>query len=531
MKITESQQILQLFTQYAKEALTVGDRFTGRILSLADGLLTLQLPDGSKVNAEVKSGAEYSQGQVLRLEVVEENEGRLFVKEVVTNQAQAKDTSMDPVGILKALKLPTDGGRMEIVKAMTELGVKPSAQIIEKALNLIQSQDVTEPRQAVFLILNKMENNSEYFPLIKQFEDQSFQFHEKLQGLANKLTQLQDSTVLALADALVTDEIVQKQDLPALARQITSILNSNSVPDKTTTDLSLAADKALINTLKNVLQQMSTLAAAPQNLLQHPTTELMENKAIDTLLNQLLPGFEKADPPLQNEIVKAVADFFEQVVQEKNQQPMTAERAGQIILKAAHEALSDTSVRAQDAGLPKVDEWIEQTERKLQVISQVLGKVEGPESERLLPELRELQTAVSFFNDITSYEAFVQLPLVLKDNTTHGELYVMKRKGPRKPNAEDFSLFLSLTTMNLGTIDTFVHVQKKNIMLRVMVENEKFYPLLTDQTKALHEALKLKGFHLYELKVAPRDEELDLFNAMKKAHDITQPNQKIDIKV
>ena len=531
MKITDSQQILQLFTQYAKEALTVGDRFTGRILAITDGLLALQLPDGSKVNAEVKSGVEYSPGQVLRLEVVDENEGRLFVKEVAANQIQPKDNPMDPVSVLKALKLPTDGGRTEIVKAMTDLGVKPSAQMVEKALNLIQSKDITEPRQAVFLVLNKMENNSEYFPLIKQFQQQSFQFHERLQSLANNLTQLDSNTVLTLADTLVTDEILQKQDLSSLAKQISSTLNSSDAPDVTKTELSVIPDKALVNTLKNVLQQIITPASDSENILQYPQSKLVDQKAIHTLLNRLLPGFEKADPPLRNEIVKALADFSAQVVQEKNLQPMTLEKAELIILKAAQDVLSDTSVRVQDAGLPKVDEWIEQTERKLLVFSQVLERAEGKEGERLLPEVRELQTAISFFNDITSYEAFVQLPLVLKDNTAQGELYVMKRKGPKKLNAEDFSLFLSLTTMNLGTIDTFVHVQKKNIMLRVMVDDERLYPLLTDQTKALYEALKAKGFHLYELKVAPRDDGLDLFNAVKKARDITQPNRKIDIKV
>ena len=49
--------------------------------------------------------------------------------------------------------------------------------------------------------------------------------------------------------------------------------------------------------------------------------------------------------------------------------------------------------------------------------------------------------------DIQSYEAFVQIPVVLRDNTSTGELYIMKRKGKRgKIKPDDFSLFLSLTT-------------------------------------------------------------------------------------
>jgi hypothetical protein len=524
MKITDSQQILQLLTQYAKEALSVGDRFTGRILAITDGLLMLQLPDGSKINAEVKSGEEYSPGQVLRLEVVEENESRLFVKEVVTNQVQAEDKAMDPVSLLKTLKLLADSSRVEIVKAMADLGVKPSAGDIEKAVDLLQTQQILEPKQAVFILLNDMENNKAYFPLIKQLDEQSFHFQDKLQNLAANLAQMDDSTVLVLADTLAAEEILQKQDLTTLSKQITSLLRSGVDP-------SLNPEKIGSGVLKNILRVMSSLpvSPAPEGLVQPAQAKADEIKTIQMLLSRFLPDFEKADQPLQNQIVKALADFSAQIVREKNLQPLTPDRARAIITQAGRETL--TSVRASDAALPKVDQWIEETERKLLVISKVLEKAEGPAGERLLPQVRELQTAIQFFNEVSSYEAFVQIPLILKDNTTQGELYVMKRRGPRKLNAEDFSLFLSLSARNLGTIDTFVHVQKKNIMLRVMVEDERFYSLLTNEYKALHEALRLKGFALYELKVAPREEGLDLFNAVKKAREITEPNKKIDIRV
>jgi hypothetical protein len=524
MKITDSQQILQLFMQYARESLSVGDRFTGRVLAITDGLLTLQLPDGSKVNAEVKSGEEYSPGQVIRLEVVEVNDGRLIAKEVAVNQVKAEDKPFDPVSLLKALKLPADDNRVEIVKAMTDLGAKPSAEMIEKAVQLLESRQITEPRQAVFLLLNKMESNKDYFPLVKQFDEKSFHFQEKLLTLANHLTQLDEETVLALADALVTEEIFEKQDLPAFLKQITSLLKSTG---------DQVSEKSISSILKNIMQQLSSLSVKPASGDSVPQLQSKaENfKAIYTLLNRFMHGFDKAHRQVQEQVIKNVAEFLEQVNQEKNLQPLTPDRAKQVILRAVHGEPGDTTVRTTDAGVPKVDQWIERTEKKLLAIGQVLEKTESPEAERLLPELRELHTALSFFNDVTTYEAFVQLPLALKDNTTQGELYVMKRKGLRKLNADDFSLFLSLSTVNLGTIDTFVQVWNKNVMLRVMVEDERFYPLLTNQYKALYDALKSKGFSLYELKVAPRDEGPDLFNAVKKAREITEPSTRIDIKV
>ena len=144
----------------------MGDTFTGRILSLVDGQLMLALADGSTVNAEVQTGAEYKQGQVLRLEVVGENQGRLIVKETTQQATQTEMKTTDPASVLKALKLPADNSRVEIVKAMLDMEVKPTVSLIEKTSELLKSQQVTDPKQAVFLVLNEMEQTGDYFPLV-----------------------------------------------------------------------------------------------------------------------------------------------------------------------------------------------------------------------------------------------------------------------------------------------------------------------------------------------------------------------------
>lgn len=521
MKISEaaSQQILQLFSQYAGKSLSMGDTFTGRILSLVDGQLLLALADGTTVNAEVQNDAQYTQGQVLRLEVVGENQGRLIVKETAQQTTHAEMKKLDPANILKALKLPADSNRVEIVKAMLDMDVKPTASLIEKASELLKSQQVTESRQAVFLVLNEMEQSGEYFPLVKSLDDQSFHFQQKWQSLMNTLSGLDDDTVVLLADRLLVEELLQTQEFTAL--QLPTLQQSGA-------DQPL--DKNMINAFKDVLRQLLSpeLQTYPEGNGNMPLSEKIES--VSTLLHRFFPETQNLDMQLQDEIIKKLLDLSSQLTAKKNEQSLTPEMARKILSQAGNELPSERIVGGADSGLPKVDRWFQEMEGKLESLAGALS--ESGKASELLPEVRELQTAVRFFNDITSYEAFVQLPLLLKDNTTHGELYVMKRKGPRKKlNAEDFSLFLSLSTMNLGTIDTFVHVQNKNVLIRVAVEDERFYTLLTDENKPLYEALMAKGYRLFELKVTHREERLNLFNAMKKAREIVEPDLKIDVKV
>ena len=113
----------------------------------------------------------------------------------------------------------------------------------------------------------------------------------------------------------------------------------------------------------------------------------------------------------------------------------------------------------------------------------------------------------------------MQIPVELKNNNTECELYIMKRKGARgKIKADDFTLFLSLTTKNLGVVDTFVHVRNKNVMLRVMAEDESLFDYFLREYRPLYESLQSKGFRLYELKCVLKDEKVNL-HAMKKASE------------
>ena len=127
---------------------------------------------------------------------------------------------------------------------------------------------------------------------------------------------------------------------------------------------------------------------------------------------------------------------------------------------------------------------------------------------------------------------FVQIPFIFKENQTDGELYIMKKaRGKGKINSRDFTLFLSLSTDNIGDLDIFVHVKNKNVMVKVFAENENYKPLFTNEYKSLYESLKGKGYTLFELGFELKDEKVSIFNAEKKALILLESKSKIDIKV
>ncbi len=532
MKVSKaaSQQILQFLSQFGGESIKVGDTITGRIVFVEDGLLLMQLPDGSRINAQVQSDAKYSAGDILKLEVMEEKQGQYFVREVVHNpiNSLSNKEKENPEILLKLMNLPVDKTRLEIVKAILDMGARPVPDIVEKSNHIITGKHVTDPKQAVFLAFNEMGNKEEYFPMVKQLKEGSFHFREKWLNLTNQLKQLDNNTINHIAREFMIQEAFQELDLPAAEKQIQQLINygqnhseSVIIPEKSN----------VIVFLKDILPELITL---PEETV---SGEHQEENSLK-LAKQYLEGWEKLSKPQRDEVVLFFKNFLRQVKEKSgvNDQMLIEAKTSEVskyVEKIMTAVSSKISVKSSDAFIPKVDEWTEDIEKKLMIIKEAVVRYAGTESQNLLPVVRELETALRFFQDIISYETFVQIPLVLKESTYQGELYVMKRKRKRgRIDIEDFSLFLSITTQNLGVMDIFVHVRNKNVMLRVMMENETFYELVTPEYKPLYEALKLKGFYLYDLKYSLRDEGIDILNASKKAADMApEQNSKIDFKI
>ena len=440
MKISEaaSQQFLTLLSMATKNSLSVGDTFVGRILSVENSLVWIQLLDGSKISAQVKSDTQYSAGDVLKLEVVEQTQGQILVKETEFSPAttlQTQDELQNPEKLLNSLKLPVDKDYVEVMGAFVKMGVTPTAELVTRSVNLLRGKEISDPKQAVFLSVNNMDHQEAYFPVVKQFGERAFQFQEKWQHLFQQLGQMDEQSVMAMADKFLLHEAAQSLGMEQAFQQIREILAPHANPTQPETDVNLSAS------LEKILL----------NLITDEDNTLFMDKDIFNELEATFPAIKNLPVQLQNELQKILRNVLNAAKEQKYAPPKDLAEAKTIIERMMTVQDPKIEVGSSRARLPKAEEWMMDAEKKLDLILEGLAQTVGADADKILPDVRELKAAIHFFQDITQYEAFAQIPLVLADNSTQGELYVMKRKGTRKKlTADDFSLFLSLTTKNLG---------------------------------------------------------------------------------
>jgi hypothetical protein len=594
MRISEaaSQQTLQLLSQITKGESSVGEILTGRVLSVDNGLILIRLVDGSQISARTPADAQYLIGEVINLEILEEKQDLIFARRVGDPSEQGglyKDAELDPSIMLKKLGLPVESRYIEILKAVYETGTEPTADIVKKALQLLTDGQVKDPKQAAFLACNDMAEKPLYFPVLKNLTDGVFNFQKEWSNATQEINLLDDKTIMEIAEGFLVNDIIHNMDFSEASIQIEKLIESGmrykgSGSGSGSGALPVSIKPMVANFIKSILSGILSSKKSFQSIHEETTAGLLDssgisstsaavsdtatanatstttststsastsaeftgnifadnfilnsnyNEILETVTEQYFPENTISDKSQQDEITTILNNLLLQIKETIPNKPLTVDEAKKIISGSISKLIEKTASNSSEVNLPNIDEWADDTKTRLNIIKEALVNSTAPQRESVLVQVSELETALSFFQDIISYEAFAQIPLILNNNTTDGEIYIMKRKNKRrKLDPDDFSVFLSLTTTNLGTLDTFINVRNKNVLLRFMTDDEKHFGLLQDKYKHLYEALKAKGFNLYEIKCSLREEGIHLMNANKKASDILYAkNKKIDIRI
>lgn len=116
---------------------------------------------------------------------------------------------------------------------------------------------------------------------------------------------------------------------------------------------------------------------------------------------------------------------------------------------------------------------------------------------------------VDFIQQLNQVYAYVQLPLKLKGNNAHGELYVYTNKKNMAKKDGNISALLHLDMEHLGTVDVYVVMSDGKIGTNFYLENEEMMDFLEPHLPELTERLNNRGYET-EVKVTVREEKVNV---------------------
>ncbi len=149
-----------------------------------------------------------------------------------------------------------------------------------------------------------------------------------------------------------------------------------------------------------------------------------------------------------------------------------------------------------------VKELYQRLSRQMAELQQTLSQA-GKEGAALAKTAQSVQSNLDFMNQLNQAYAYVQLPLKLRQQNAHSDLYVYTNKKNLREKEGDLSALLHLDLEHLGSTDIYVKMHGAAVQTDFYLADELSFQLISGFTGQLAERLEQKGYTC-EIKVENR---------------------------
>ena len=481
-------KILNTSNKNILSELSIGDLFRAKVISISTDNMLLQLMDGTTLSAKMEANTTLSEGQSLNLIVEDKVNNQVYVKLNQPNKPIDNNKEFNIENFLKEIGLESNKETKSLIQYIKNNNFELDTKVINGALTLMKEENIDIPK-AVFLARNDNINNDNFVNMLNRMLSGDYKISDNI----NKLIELIKQPQIDIIEG-------NKIEIEALNKNIE--LNDIEI-------------KALIDIGDKIIQNSGNTNINKAN--------------IETLLTNEIPSFNKLDISSKEQIIK----LFEGVILKSQ----SIEEQGENLknsFKKIENSLEKIFYNAdkKEESILEIKKVFSELKDNLESVKTILNDLKAPIKGEMLKVINEVDNSIKFFNEISTYEAFVQIPLKINNQKTSGDLYIMKRKkGKSGINPNDFSLFISLNTSSLGNIDSFIQVKNKNVMLNFAVENNAIFDIIKDNYKYIYEGLNQKGFKLVDLNYRLIDQKSQLINTESIVGSLIHKERRIDLKI
>ncbi|WP_455715617.1 flagellar hook-length control protein FliK [Anaerosporobacter sp.] len=128
---------------------------------------------------------------------------------------------------------------------------------------------------------------------------------------------------------------------------------------------------------------------------------------------------------------------------------------------------------------------------------------------RLNETTKNFQENLEFMKVLNQLYPYVQLPLKMKDQFIHSDLYVYTKKKNLRENPDNISVLLHLDMEYLGPMDIHINLTRGNVQTKFYITDEFSTSLLRNNIDLLEEAMTRNGY-LLQTEFIERKKEIDI---------------------
>lgn len=500
-----------------KEAsLNKGDILKGEVTDLRSNEVTLRLNDGRTLHAKLATAAELAIGQETEFLVQDSDESLIVLKLLSDSDSSFTESAIDKA--LESSGIPKSQQAVSIVRALLIAGLPANKDMLRKMMQYSAANRDVELSTLTTLLKSEIpvtRTNASQLQAYRNFEHRllsqastltssigsALRFGEASPEFAVSLLASffpEEAPTLPVTTAS-SDSFIYKPDTDRQADSLETEIISRAASDAEPTANAFPA--------QTNPSEVSTASAVFQKDSGMPLTSLLaepQNKAINLLLEELSAGFpeEPAFSALQSmpertaqQLFSALASFGGKnpsaLASLLKKEPVLTELLDKTLLSGF--VLQPEDLEKEDA----VKTFYEELNRTLAKMTELCK--ESPSSPALktaTDTAGKMQDNLSFMNSLNQLFPYIQLPLKMTEQLTHGELYVYTKKKDLSAQNKEVSILLHLDMDSLGPTDIHVSLLRQAVNAQFYLPDEESASAVSGQLSELTTALSQKGFLL-----------------------------------
>ncbi|KNY25417.1 flagellar hook-length control protein FliK [Pseudobacteroides cellulosolvens] len=549
--------------------LDVGDSLKARVIGISENELVLKLTDGSLLKAASMVPLDLKQGQLVDFIVKNKTDNQLFI-ETVKEGVQKAETDNIKTALL-SMDVKPDDKSMDIANAIKSNNISLDKDTFNNIAQSLKFFKNLSPLKAAFLAANNLSIEEKNISALNSLLGNGTKIGKSLNSLNDIFESMDDIGLL------VKIEVNLKKAGFNLEKQgDNSPLNDKSQDNlkgsilKEVTKLVDESTKASVNTsLKSILGKLTDDGVEGVSQLIKGSTdgdfESLSNKVKD-FINKNISNIESSDKPFSDklntwlkdtssingksngiynstdEFVEDIKNLLEKIKNaraknDSHEEGMSSSQSNTNEKEARHisKVLNSLFVRI-DSDTLKDDlhakNLYKDINSVLDIIRDTVSLSDNAMRDQLLNKTDSMQNMIRFINDLNSHSTFLQLPLKILDQNTNCEIYVLKKNGGKKRiDPGNATAYISLETTNIGKVDTLISMNKKNISVNMIVENDSVRDFVKISHNLLYKSLREKGYNLADLKCRVACEDINFINANSVMNKEIVKRGSIDFKI
>ena len=488
----------------AMRALQAGQTIQGEIVSVKGKEVQLAILKDVIVDAKLAESMNLTPGVTMPFQVKANNSQGLSLIPLFTNIAA------DP-NALKALEMaqiPVNDRSLEMVQTLMEKGMPIDKQSIQEMYREVIGFKDAPVRDIVALHQMEMPVNRENLTQFSAYQNNQHYLKDTFSNMGNAIGgQLESLVAEGKTEAalkLVNDlqQLFQGKQETIQSDNAQTIIFGAEAADSSRESVSNIVKEPVQNAVQeNVPQQKTPTVVLTEEMLLKDDKAVRKEGQPET--SEKAPILEKHTTETSNSQIDW-KDLAESILKEKN-----PERVSRIFEKiwdkeVARNWMLEPEVIAEKKN---VKEYYE----KLSDQIKHLEKIFSDETSAKSPAAKVIQNTASnldFMNQLNQMHAYIQLPLKMANQNTHGELYVFTNKKNLNKREGKVTALLHLDMEYLGKMDVYVALEDRKVSTNFYLEKEEYLDFLETHMELLTARLNKRGYQC-DIKTTLRNEETE----------------------